>query len=275
MAAVALKLAGVRLSGKLVIGCVADEEGCGKYGTEWLRSSGQLKPDLLVIGEQTANHIAIAERQLIWVKINVEGRACHAALPWKGENAIVRMGYVIKEINEWLAPRLEKRKHPYLPHSTVNIALVKGGIKENVVPDMCSIVLDRRLHPNEDCSSVFGELETVIKRVQKRVARFPYGIELVIDQGPTVNTSPNDEFVKVMQSVSGVILKTKMPLIGYAQGSDGRWFARDGIPIVIFGPSDPSVAHSDNEGCPVDELVSAARILALTAIRILCNDKKG
>ncbi len=57
------------------------------------------------------------------------------------------------------------------------------------------------------------------------------------------------------------------PLTGYVQTSDGRWFAGDGIPIIIFGPSDPAVAHAPDEHVSMEQLVEAARFLALLALR--------
>jgi acetylornithine deacetylase/succinyl-diaminopimelate desuccinylase-like protein len=61
----------------------------------------------------------------------------------------------------------------------------------------------------------------------------------------------------------------KRPLTGYVQTSDGRWFAKDGIPIILFGPSDPAVAHSTDEYVTIDQLVEATRFFTLLAYRIL------
>jgi len=58
-------------------------------------------------------------------------------------------------------------------------------------------------------------------------------------------------------------------LTGYMQGSDARFYAEDGIPIVIFGPGDPKYGHAPNEHITVAELVEAAQICALTAMRAL------
>lgn len=275
----AIKRAGVKLSGKLVVACVADEENCGAAGTKWLRETKQLEPDYLVIGEQTENKIGLGERQVIWVKVTVEGSASHAAIPWKGENAIVRMAYVIQEIDEWLKPRLPKG-HAYLPASTVSINRISGGIKENVVPESCSISIDRRILPSENCETVFAELQEVLARAKARIGDFPSKIELIIDQGPSVNTRADDELVELFKKTTEDVTGRQSPLIGYAQGSDGRWFARDGIPIVIFGPSDPEVGHSVDECCTIDQLFNGARILALAAVRLLgtyprLNKSKG
>ena len=57
------------------------------------------------------------------------------------------------------------------------------------------------------------------------------------------------------------------------QGSDARMFAEDGIPIVIFGPSDPAVGHSPNERVSIQQLIEATKVYALTALRVFGYDK--
>lgn len=267
-AMIALKKAGVNLSGKVQIACVADEENCGKKGTKWLREEKILNPDFLIIGEQTEDKVAVAERQAIWVKLIVDGKASHAAIPWRGENAIVRMAYVIKELEEYLKPRL-RSDHPYLPPSTMSINLIEGGTKENVVPESCAISIDRRVLPGESKESVFHELEEVLDRVKSKIGPFPSRLELIIDQGPSIDTDPDCELVKIMQKALKDITGREEKIISYAQGSDARYFSQDGIPVVIFGPSDPDVGHMVDECCSIAQLEDGARVLALTVVRLL------
>ena len=51
--------------------------------------------------------------------------------------------------------------------------------------------------------------------------------------------------------------------------SDGRFFARDGIEIVNFGPGDGAVSHAANEFVTLAEMVDAALILRAFVKRIL------
>lgn len=269
MAAVILRRAAIPISGKLCVACVSDEEAGGRYGTQYLKAQGLLHPDYLVIGEQTNNEVAIAERGAVWLKITVKGKATHGALPWSGENAILRMGHILKEIHDVLLPQLESKKHRYLPGSTINIGVIQGGIQVNIVPDICSIEIDRRILPNETRESVLNEMKVLIDNVQKDIGKFPYSIEVVSDMSVSVNTDSEDSFVKLFKNTFDEFSGTKPVISGYMQGSDGRFFAKDGIPIVIFGPSDPKVGHSANEFCQISQLVQATGVLAAVAINLL------
>jgi acetylornithine deacetylase len=48
---------------------------------------------------------------------------------------------------------------------------------------------------------------------------------------------------------------------------DGATFTRAGIPTIALGPGDIAVAHTVDESVPVDELVRAAQVLAVAAMR--------
>ena len=51
--------------------------------------------------------------------------------------------------------------------------------------------------------------------------------------------------------------------------SDARYFARDGIEILVTGPGDGADSHKPNEFVPLDELVDAALIQRHAAARLL------
>jgi acetylornithine deacetylase/succinyl-diaminopimelate desuccinylase family protein len=265
----ALTQAGVEFDGTIVVCLVADEEQGGLRGTKWLRDQGYLRPDLLIIGEQTDNRVAIAERSMVRFEIVARGVAAHGAMPWEGVNAIVSMASLICHLEDTLGPILDARMHPYLPHSSMNIGTIEGGLKPNMVPEICTIRMDRRLLPAESPSSAEAEMRNVLESYSAESEDSAFELKEFARSWPAVSTDPEEELVKVMQSVIVDLSGDERPLTGYNQGSDSRFFAEDGIPVVICGPSDPAVGHAPNEHVTVKSLVEAARIYALTAIRLL------
>ena len=269
MAAVAIKRAAVQLGGTLVVNPVADEESLGAHGAQWLRESGQLRPDMLVIGEQTSNQVAIAERSINWLELTIHGQAAHGAMPWNGINAIVRAAGVLNYLKDNYLPQLATRTHPYLPPSTLNVGTISGGLKTNMVPELCRITLDRRVPPGEDIGTIAGELQALLAQYAREVEPLTYELNVLYSSGRPLETSPDDHLVQTMQGAVRDVAGQARPLTGYNQGSDGRFFAGDGIPVVIFGPSHPDVGHSANEHVRIGEVVEATKIYALTALRAL------
>jgi len=51
--------------------------------------------------------------------------------------------------------------------------------------------------------------------------------------------------------------------------SDGRFWAHQGIPTIIYGPGNPKLAHVPDEWIGIDELLQATRAYALAAVALL------
>ena len=271
MAMVTLARAGIDLQGKLQLAIVADEESGGLQGTRYLRSEGYLKPDLLVIGEQTKNQVAITERVTCGIDLTVFGKAAHGAMPWEGDNAVLKAAKVLVWLQEDLFPILEAKMHPYLPSPTLNIGKIRGGIQWNIVPERCVIDMDRRLMPGETREMAMHEIHQSLQRFSEKVEPLEYRLQSEGDVAACIDTSDDDPFVLAANDILADVCGEKRQLTGYLQTSDGRWFAEDGFPIILFGPSDPAVAHAPNEYVLVEQMVEATRFFTLLAMRLLSN----
>ncbi len=89
---------------RLQFAFVADEESGGERGTRFLRESGALHADAVVIGEQTDNQVAIGERGIVWLRVEFAGRAAHGAIPEAGVSALVPAAALIDRLHRSLAP---------------------------------------------------------------------------------------------------------------------------------------------------------------------------
>lgn len=271
MAFVALARAGVNLKGCLQLAIVADEESGGLEGTVWLRDQGKLAPDLLVIGEQTNNQVAISERVACGIDLTVFGKSTHGAMPWAGENAVLKAARVLSWLQEQLFPRYQSRSHPYLPPATLNIGKIQGGIQWNIVPDYCKVEMDRRLLPGETREAAMQEIQDALDEFARRVEPLKYELFSQGEVASNVNTPDDHPFVVLANQALADVTGEERSLTGYVQTSDGRWFAGAGLPIIIFGPSNPAVAHGPDEHVSIVQLVEAARFLALLALRQLAG----
>src|SRR5258708_542943 len=148
-------------SGELIFTFVADEENLGPDGMEFLRRSGKVRPDALILGAQTENNLIVAERGVMWARITTKGRAAHAGKPSAGENAILRMMRLVGALQAHYHKALAKRVKGAMK-STVNIGMFHGGHNTNVVPSACTVEIDRRLLPGEKVKDAFKELKRVV-----------------------------------------------------------------------------------------------------------------
>ncbi|MCZ6605285.1 MAG: ArgE/DapE family deacylase [Alphaproteobacteria bacterium] len=248
--------AGGPARGELVFTFVGDEERLGHEGLYFLREAGAVKPDILVLGAQTENGLIVEERGVLWLAITTRGRAAHAGNPAAGDNAIGRMIRILSHLDGTLGPRLDTRVAGD-KRSTVNIGMIRGGHNTNVVPDTCTVEIDRRLLPEEPVDDALAEMKEIVADAGEPADRVQVAF-LTGTNGFSAATDGNGvtAFVEAIAARIG-----KPPAFLNATGvSDGRYFADDGIEIVNFGPGAGTQGHAANESVPVTELVDAALI---------------
>lgn len=270
LAASLIKRAGIPLKGTLVLNPVSDEEANSCRGAKWLRDSGRLKPDMVIVGEQTNNEIAVAERAVVFVKITITGRGCHGAMPWAGSNATVHMSRFIQRLETELIPAVQQVKHPYLPLTTLSATHIEGGYQVNIIPEVCTLEIDCRLVPGVEEKFVLSEFDRILSELSCGHKEFQYRIEVTnSENGVITDTGPDTDLIQALAGAWSQVRGTVPEFTGYRQASDGRVFAKLNIPVAIFGPGDPALGHAPNEFVPMDQIVEAAKILALTIVKLL------
>lgn len=268
MAAVALARSGVALSGRLVVNEVADEETGGAAGARFVVDKGHVRPDMVIVGEQTMNRVCVGEKGSAAVEIVVTGRTAHGALPWEGANAVEAMGRVIAALQTDLWPLLEQRTHPFFHHSSGSVNLVSGGVKNNVVPDRCTVYVDRRIVPDEDPQDTLAEIDAIARRAVGNADGLVVKVRSPFEARRASLTDPKSPVVQAMLSANRHLGLSTEPT-GFSMASDGRFFAAAGHPTIIYGPGDPRLAHVPDEWVGVDEVLEATRAYALAALTLI------
>ncbi|MEZ4523372.1 MAG: M20 family metallopeptidase [Thermomicrobiales bacterium] len=270
MGAIAAKRSGLDLAGEIVVNVCGDEETGGRHGAKYTVDHIDPKPDFVVAGEQTLNRVCVGERGGAGVTVTVIGKTAHAALPWNGVHAIEGAAEIIAALRRELWPKLAARRHPLFdPPSTATVSIIDGGVKTNVVPDRCTFHVDRRILPGETSEGAAEEIQAIAERT---VAQFPgMKVEVSGRVGGRATLLDVDSAVVHAMSAANSALGIAPEPVGYNMATDGRHFAAAGIPTIIYGPGDPSLAHVPNEWVGIDEVMEATRAYALCAIEMFTN----
>ncbi len=160
-------LKGKRLNFDVSVMVTTDEEFHQASQLQYLRQylepvSGAYFFDL----DSSFGYVSIAGLGELQVDIKVRGRSVHSGLAHLGENAIEKASLLIQALLD-LKQKVEQRKSDVATHpdtkldrmeGRLNINMIKGGIKVNVVPDECLISIDRRLIPEENLDDARKEL---------------------------------------------------------------------------------------------------------------------
>jgi acetylornithine deacetylase/succinyl-diaminopimelate desuccinylase family protein len=251
--------------GELIFTFVADEENLGPDGMAFLRKSGKVRPDALILGAQTENNLIVAERGVMWARIITRGKAAHAGNPAAGDNAILRMMRLCGALQAYYDKALPKRTSGAMK-STVNIGMFHGGHNTNVVPSACAVEIDRRLLPDEKVKAAFAELKKVIDGAGEPKGQ--YKVEFLT--GTNGFFAPeNGQVVGAFEAVVKERTGRKAKFLNATGVSDGRYYADDGIEIINFGPGSGAQGHAANESVPIAEMVEAAEIQLAVVQRLL------
>jgi succinyl-diaminopimelate desuccinylase len=263
----ALRKAGAPFRGQIIFQAVGDEETGSDGGTLCLVRRGiGAGADWAIVSEPTNLTVAIGNRGLRWLEVTIKGRASHAGRPHLGANAIHAASRIINE----LAHIPFKARHPLfeIPHPSLSVTMIQAGTKINIIPERCTFSIDRRMVPGETSESVLKEIEEILNKSSSegissevRISHQgwdPYAID------------PSLPLVQILcQAVEEVV--GQFPQIkGKAGCTDASHLVhRGGIPSVCFGPGFEDLAHKANERVALEKVVQAARVYALSALRLL------
>ena len=138
-----------------------DEENA-QAGSRALARNG-MKVDLAIVGEPTRLQVITAHKGSLWLELETRGRAAHGAAPQLGRNAVHEMARIVDCLQTVYASRLKQRRHKLLGHATVSVGVICGGTQANIVPDRCTITIDRRTLPGETESGVMREIKKLLR----------------------------------------------------------------------------------------------------------------
>jgi succinyl-diaminopimelate desuccinylase len=249
----------------VVLSCTCDEEatslGINHLTGSWTGKENPYRllpqrPDVSIVAEPTLLDVVVAHRGAVRWRLHTAGRACHSSRPSEGVNAIYRMGRVLTELQTYadVLPT-QRAAHPLCGPATLSVGLIWGGSSVNVVPDACTIEIDRRVIPGELREDALpgvqawlnGKLDFDVTHDAPFVFSPPLGDEL---NGPLA-----DRLLSCVTPVAGPHAK-----IGVAYGTHASRVAQAGVPAVVFGPGDIAQAHTKDEWIEVDQLHQATEV---------------
>jgi succinyl-diaminopimelate desuccinylase len=266
IAAKAIKEANVRLKGDLILTYAAGEE-TNEPGTKSILIDKGVRGDWGIVTEPTGLKIATAESGLAWFEVLVKGRAAHASRPELGVNAISKAAKFIREI-ETYSENIKSRIHKLVGYSRCSVTVIHGGLKENIIPDLCRIIIDRRMIPGETIENCTLEIREILNRIKSLDPEFNYDLK-VMKYSESAEIPIDSEIYRALSESLREIGVEPKPW-GTPYTCDVRNFINDAkIPAVTFGPGNIENCHCVDEWIDLNEVLTASKALALTALNLL------
>ncbi|MEM4726630.1 MAG: YgeY family selenium metabolism-linked hydrolase [Candidatus Bathyarchaeia archaeon] len=249
-------------SEKVVVACVVHEETNEGVALREIIERRMPRPKACILGEPTDLKLSIGQRGRTVFKITTHGLTSHASMPELGINSIYRMIPVIERLmqaNEKL-PR-----DPFLGAGTIAVTGIRSSPEGPVVPDLCEVLVDRRLIPSESLEGVLEEMrrlapEADVELMVEEITCYTGLRRTVLQYFPGWLIHPESRLVTLCLEALEASLGYRPETTVWRFSTDGVATAGMlGIPTVGFGPGDPSLAHRPDERVSIADVKAAAR----------------
>ena len=270
LAMAALKDLGAALPGDLVAHLVVEEENGGNGSLAMVRRGGERAAGCIVC-EPTELKVLTSIRGAVWFRMMLRGRPGHSGQAARSRSAL-KMAIRVVEILEGYHRRLldtsrgEAMFAKYDNPMPLTVGKLHAGNWPATAPGEACLEGVLGFLPNRTAAQVCEEILDAIRQeggdelADHLDARFTYrhNASVCPPDHPLVETLT--ESIAAAGGSTGIDAMTA--------SCDACFYSnRLGIPTVVFGAGSLSVAHSNQERIPLDELATAAKALATVAVR--------
>ncbi len=154
--------------------CLCTDEEIGVYPGIWhLAKEGYVTAPVLCMEGSQDPVLRLGSNGSVDVTITVKGRSCHSGANYLGVNAIEEAVPVMVELLA-LKGVVEARRSalPLAPapgapdhlRPMFNLDMIHAGVKSNIVPSACTMIVNRRFIPEENYEDVQQEIREAVDR---------------------------------------------------------------------------------------------------------------
>ncbi|MEO5951204.1 MAG: M20/M25/M40 family metallo-hydrolase [Chloroflexia bacterium] len=254
------------------------QEEIGGHGAANLAE--QVKTDYVVVGEPSANALALGHRGRFEIHVIVQGKSVHASVPQSGINPLYSMSRFLLALE---GLRFDPDpNHPALGATSVAPTLFSTDqVSANVVPGESKVVLDIRNPPGHSPDAILEVIQGLLREALTDGATGSASIPPTTMTSYTGHTrtyripavpfglAPDSHLAIESQAIVSKALGREAPTQLWRFATDAGHFVAGGMEVIGFGPGYEEVIHTVNERISIDLMVesmiaNAALGLALT-----------
>jgi amidohydrolase len=203
------------------------------------------------------------------LKIRIDGRQTHGAMPWYGVDPIVASAQVVLGLQTLVSRELDLTHEP----AVVTIGSIKGGVRGNIIPDAVEMLGTIRTF-DEEMRDGLHERVTYLAEAISRGARAGCKVCITKNYPVTVNDPALTEaMVPTLQRVAGPQHAVHVPKV---MGSEDFSFFQRVSPGLFFFvgvvPADVPVAQAAPNHSPRFYIDERALLLGMRALAHVACD---
>ncbi len=232
--------------------CNSDEEVGSPSSKALIQKLAQEVDAVLVLEPGRLLNTVVSARKGIGIyRVEVRGVAAHAGVePQKGRSAILELVHKVIDL---------QAINGTIPGVTLNVGIISGGERTNIVPDFASCDIDVRASSQESLRAV----EEAMRRATSRVHVEGTKTKLTggIRSMPFERTPRSIRLIQLVKEV-GDELGLKIEDLGSGGASDANTTAAMGLPTLDGLGAGGGLAHNPDEYIELDYLPTRIALLS-------------
>lgn len=235
-----------------------DEEKSGLGAEKILEEIDLSSGSLLLIGEPTGCKLGVAQKGCIWAQLNISGKTSHGAYPEEGYNAVEYGMKIVRRIKKWVT----EYEHRLLGTATAQVTMIQGGIAPNMTPDFAEILLDIRIVPGISAEDVEKKIKKICREeVEETNGEVKFEVRIK-NARRAIEIAEEERWLKEFKAYlkqNGA--ETEEIGINYFTDASILTKKESEIPVLLFGPGEPRLAHKPNEFVELEKYEKYIEIL--------------
>jgi len=176
-----------------------------------------------VIGYRSGPAMASADT----FRITVAGRQTHGAMPWRGVDPIVTAAQVVLGLQTIVSRQVDISREPVV----VTVGAIKGGVRENIIPDSVELRGTIRTFDEEMRDDVHGRVKDTAEHIAQAARA---GCEVCITKNYPVTVNDAELTAAMVPTLERVAGPGQARLIGKITGSEDFSFFQHVVPGLFF-----------------------------------------
>jgi acetylornithine deacetylase len=223
-------------------------EESGQWGSKHFVKRHGKDYTFALVGEPTSMQVVHVTKGSLWATLRATGKAAHSSQPERGENAILKLTRALDQLDHHLGGQLAIFTHPVLGRSTMNVGMIRGGARPNIVPDLAEAEIDIRITP------ALAAAGGALKLLTETLAFFDLPIGIVNPhENPPMETAADHPMIQALLATDPAT-----GLAGAPWFSDAAHLSSGGIPSICIGPGSIDQAHTVDEFIEISALEQGA-----------------
>jgi succinyl-diaminopimelate desuccinylase len=242
-----------------VVFCGVVQEEVGGAGARYWVEHLDYPVELVVIGEPSANELALGHRGIVQVWLTFHGRSVHASAPERGENPNYALAAFLSRLDK---AQSELKHHPHLGSTSIAPTIVQVDTTSgNVTPAWTRVLLDIRT-ATESIGSLYDLIADLAGNHPFEMVYVDSLEKVTADSAEIIAgfyTPPDNPIVQRVAALIGDGMGRAPGVTRYRFATDGRHFALHGLLVVGFGPGEEELAHTARESIAIDQMAESLR----------------